>query len=374
MNASTPSQNQLFNLRQVVAAELAVLPTPALVRHFDGLYGEGAAEAYDEYLEGIFDDIGKTLSRAVNTVADVAKKAAPVVAKVGGGALQGALAGSALGLPGIIGGAVLGGAGAGLSAYGKGTARDIGGVLSGVTNLAGQFSPAGKAGGALGSVIGGLAGGGGKGAAGAAVNALGGLLGGGGGQLGALAGGAGSLGALGSLFGGSGAGGQLISLLQRPETMHALAALNLGSAGRSSVRVGAAQTPIPVGAIANLIGTLAQQAAAEAAAGDGEAEPAYMIGESGDYMGDPASPRDRAAAVWNALNNAQAERVVEAFHQARAAPAGRRQYEAVGDWGPGEALFDAEMDMVELSEAVDESFEEDFAEGVEEWEEDYETV
>jgi hypothetical protein len=352
------------NLRLVVAPEFAALPAPALAAHIDRLYGEGAAEEYEEYLEGFFDDIGRGISSAVNTVANVARQAAPAIAKVGGGALQGALSGSSLGLPGIIGGAVLGGAGAGLSAYGKGAAHDIGGVLSGVTNIAGQFSPMGQLGGALGSAVSGLAGGGGRGAAGAAVNALGGLLGGPAG--GALNGGGGALGALNGLFGGGGATGQLLSLLQRPEVGQALAALNLGPAGRRNIPVGSAQTPVPVSAITSLIGQLANQASAEAMAiaGGGEGPLEYMMGESGDYIGDPASPRDRAAALWNVLNNAQAERVVGAMSQTLGSgPRGMRP-EAFDRWEPGEADF--EMDMAELSEVASEDFFE--------WEEDYESV
>jgi hypothetical protein len=375
------------HMRCVVRSDLAALPDPALVAHINRLYGEGAAESYEDYLEDIFGDVGHAFSSAVNTVGHVASdvgrfaaQAAPVVARVGGGVLQGAMSGSALGLPGIIGGAVLGGTGAGLSAYGKGAAHDVGGVLSGVTNIAGQFSPMGRAGGALGSVITGLAGGDAKGAAGAAVNALSGLLGGGaGGALGALSGGGGALGALTSLFGGGSAAGQLMSLLQRPETMQALGALNLGAAGRNSIPVGSPQTPIPVSAITSLIGQLAHQASAEAAAiaGDGEGRLEYMIGESGDYVGDPASPDARAAAVWNALNNAQAERLVNAITA-----------EAFGEGEPGEGATDYETDMVELAEAdgedsaeylgeilvedYGEDWGEELAEDLTEWEEDYE--
>lgn len=379
MDAVAVLQTDFPNLRLVVTPELAALPAPALAAHINRLYGEGAAEGYEEYLEGFFDDIGKGISSAVKTVANVAAQAAPVIAKVGGGALQGALSGSSLGLPGIIGGAVLGGTGAGLSAYGKGAAHDVGGVLSGITNIAGQFTPMGRLGGALGSVVSGVAGGNAKGAAGAAVNALGGLLGGpAGGALGTLAGGGGALGALSNLFGGGSATGQLLSLLQRPETMQALAALNLGPAGRKNIPVGSTQTPVPVSAITNLIGALANQASAEAAdiGGDGEAQLEYMLGESGDYIGDPASPRDRAAAVWDALNNAQAERVVSAMQQTRASAPRRPIPEAFGEWEPGEAVsdYEMEMDMVELAEATDESFDEDMSEDVMEWEEDYEPV
>jgi hypothetical protein len=81
------------------------------------MYGAGSAEAYDEYLEGIFGDIGRALSSAASDVGRVVQKAAPVVANVGLGALKGAAAGSAAGLPGIIAGAAVGGAGAGLSSW-----------------------------------------------------------------------------------------------------------------------------------------------------------------------------------------------------------------------------------------------------------------
>src|SRR5437764_114077 len=81
---------------------------------------------------------------AARDVGHFAQQAAPVVAHIGAGALQGAMAGSAAGLPGIIAGAAVGGTGAGLSRYGSGTARQIGGALSGVTSMASQFSPAGR--------------------------------------------------------------------------------------------------------------------------------------------------------------------------------------------------------------------------------------
>jgi hypothetical protein len=384
MDASVvTSLTDLPNLRLVVAPELAALPAELLATHIDRLYGEGAAESYEDYLEDIFGDIGRGFSSAVSTVShavgdvgrvtghalqdvgQVAAQAAPVIAKVGGGALQGALSGSALGLPGIIGGAILGGTGAGLSAFSKGTGHDIGGVLSGVTNIAGQFTPLGRVGGALGTAISGLAGGDAKHAAGAAVNALSGLLGGGAGSaLGTLSGGGNALGALTSLFGGGSATGQLMSLLERPETMQALAALNLGPAGRKSIPVGTPQTSIPVGAITNLIGMLAGRASAEAEAiaGDGEDRLEYMIGESGDYVGDPASPGDRAAAVWNVLNEAQAERVLSAVGQSSATTIARRQAEDFREWAPTEGVSDYEMEMIELAEATSEDPGEDLSE------------
>lgn len=148
--------------------------------------------------------------------------------------------------------------------------------------------------------------GGGKG--GSVINALGGLLGGGKGGTST------ALGALTSLFGGTSAAGQLQSYLQRPEVMQALAALNLGSLGRPTIPVGSAQTPVPAAAIARVVGELVEQAVAEAAAlSDGaEGELRYMTDEAGEFVGDPALDRDRAARVWELLNEAQAERLVNA--------------------------------------------------------------
>jgi len=391
--------DQLQYLRQILAPQYAVLPASRIRAQMGAFYGPDAAEDYNEYLEGLFGSIGN----AFKDVGKFVAKAAPVVATVGGGALQGALSGAQFGLPGIIAGAAAGGAGAGLSKYGSGTARSIGGALQGVTGLAGQFSPLGRIGGAVGPAISSLAGGGRGGAAGSAVNALSGVLGalgGGGGAAGALSsllggggggaagaissllgqaggpagaigsllgggrgggaagaigsllggGGGGAAGAIGSLlggggggaagaignllggasgsggpagalsslFGGSGAIGQLRSLLQRQETMEALSALEIPPFGRTAILVGSAQTPVPTAAFPNLIAHLAGQASAEATAWAQDSENAmeYMMDQSGEYVGDPALDRDRAARIWNLLNEAQAERLLEAIGSA----------------------------------------------------------
>jgi len=290
------------SLRKVLAPEYAILPSAELAAMMERRFGTGSAEHYDEYVEGIFDDVGRFFSRN-----------APGIARIGGGIAQGALAGSALGLPGIIAGAAVGGAGAGLSHYGRGTTRDVGQALSGVTNIAGQFSPAGQIGNVIGSGISGLAGGRptvaaqGRGATrhGAPPQAARPGLSG---Q--SIAGS--PLNPSTATFGGSGAAGQLLSLLQRPEVLQALSSMVLGSAGRGTVAVGSSQTPVPVGAIANLIGSLANQASAEASMHSDGAERAlqYMMDESGEFVGDPSLDRDRAARVWDLLNAAQLNRVV----------------------------------------------------------------
>lgn len=296
---------QFRSLRRVLAPEYSTLPSLELAAIMERRFGAGSAEYYDEYVEGIFDDVGRFFSRN-----------APGIARIGGGIAQGALAGSALGLPGIIAGAAAGGAGAGLSHYGRGPVRDVGQALSGVTNIAGQFSPAGQVGNMIGSGISGLAGGRGPSTprGGSAI----------------LSGASTQTARLGSsgqsaarspvnpattTFGGSGAAGQLLSLLQRPEVLQALSSMVLGSAGRGTVAVGSSQTPVPVGAIANLIGTLANQAAAEASIHSDGAERAleYMMDESGEFVGDPSLDRDRAARLWELLNAAQVNRVIAAL-------------------------------------------------------------
>jgi hypothetical protein len=385
---TTVDYDQLSNLRQVLAPQYAILPAYRIRAQMEALYGPEAADVYEDYLEDLFGSIGKAFSSAARTVGGAVSKAAPAVATVGGGALQGALSGAQFGLPGIIAGAAVGGAGAGLSKYGKGTARQIGGALSGVTGLAGQFSGLGRVGGAIGPAISGLAGGGRGGAAGGAVNALsgilggvaggaggpagalGGLLGGRGGAAGALSsllggrgGAAGALGALlgggpsgpagalTSLFGGSGATGQLLSLLQRPETMQALAALNLGPMGRSTVPVGSEQ--VPTAGIATLMSHLASQASAEATewwAGP-ESEMHYMMDEAGEFVGDPALDRDRAARIWALLNEAQAERLLGALETMEIEQeSAEAEFDEAAFYAEREAEDEAYYDAMDLAE------------------------
>ncbi|AUT75534.1 hypothetical protein C2L64_44965 [Paraburkholderia hospita] len=339
--------SQYQSLRQVLAPQYAILPSGQIRKIMEANFGPGSAEAYDQYMEFGFGDIGKAFTSAAKDVGNAVVKAAPVAATIGGGALKGALAGAQYGPAGILAGAAMGGAGAGLSKYGGGTAQKIGGVLSGVTGAASQLSPLGRFGSMVEPVIGGLAGGGRGGMSGAAVNALGGImnaatggLGGGiGGMLGGqamqalggglgrgmqggsgnalggfLGGGAGGpAGALTNLFGGTKAIDQFMSLARRPEMGMALGALGLGPIGRSSIPVGSAQTPIPTAALASLFSQLADQIVTEAAewSGDSESELAYMMDMNGEFVGDPAYARDRASRVWDLLNEAQAERFLE---------------------------------------------------------------
>ena len=278
----------------------------------DDRFGMGAAQQYDEYLEGFFDDVVKTV-----------RAAAPIVANVAGGVARGAMTGSSLGLPGIIGGAIAGGAGTALSSYAHGPLRDVGNVVQTGMHVASQLTPQGRMGDTIGSAVSGIGRGGFTPRAflQQGVNLAGGLAGGAGGSAGGLAGllGGGGAGGLGRMLGGAASGGapgggaasSLFSLISRPEVQQALTAMNLGPAGRTSIPVGAAQTPVPTAAIAGLLHSLAGQAVDEAAAeSDGsEASLAYMFDASGGLLGDPGLADDRDARVLALLGQAHADRL-----------------------------------------------------------------
>jgi hypothetical protein len=347
----TMPDNQEFDLRylrEVVDPSLAGLPAYALREQVDTAFGEGFAEAMDADLEGVFGGIGRAFSSAARDVGRFAQKAAPVVAHVGGGVIQGAMSGSAAGLPGIIGGAAMGGVGAGLGRYGSGAARQVGQAMTGITQMAGQFSPMGRAGGAIGSAVsglGGLAGGRGRPNFGQVIGQVGqaaaGALGGGaaGGAMSQVAGllrSPQAAGALGQLFGGGNGAGQLMSALRRPETQQALAALRLGQMGRPDIPVGPQQMPVPTGAFAQLLGHLSQQAAGAAPTPQSEDESeafAFMTDGDGEFYGDPASAGDRAARLWDMMNDAQAERLIETL-----------EYEA---WSDDEQTYDADGEYLD---------------------------
>lgn len=312
MNAFEP--RSFDHLRQVVHPSLATLPGSQLRARIDGEYGGGTAELMEQDLEGFFSGIGRTFSSAARDVGRFAHRAAPVVAHIGGGVVQGAMAGSAAGLPGIIAGAAVGGTGAGLSRYGTGAARNIGGALTGATSLAGQFSPMGRAGSAIGSTLGAL--GSAMGPRGGAPSADPGRSGVAG-MLGGLLSSPQASGALSSMFGGGRAVDQLSSLIRRPELQQAMAAMRLGNLGRSAIPVGGGGSSVPVGSFAQLLSHLVGEAAAEMAefsadAAGEAAENDFMRGESGEFVGDPSRLPDRAARLWEMLNEAQYERLAEA--------------------------------------------------------------
>jgi hypothetical protein len=343
-------------LRQVLAPQFAMLPTEALEGFMDERFGEGSAQQYDEYLEGFLDDVGKFFA-----------KAAPIVGNVAGGVVRGAMSGSSLGLPGIIAGAVAGGAGTALSSYGKGPLKDVGQALSSGVQVASQLTPMGQMGNQIGGAVSGVS------KAGFTPNSFATqgvqLLQGGLAQLG---GGAGS-----KLAGAGGAAGTLFSMLGRPEVQQALTALNLGSAGRQTVPVGQAQTPVPTSAIAGLLQSLLGRAASEAAAeSDGaESEMQYMLDDRGLLVGDPALERDRVQRVMDLLDQAHIDRLTaaairEALLQAQAAHVVDCPQCGFGARRPRYATAPLQEDYLEAFEEdyseydaeQDEAFEEDFGE------------
>lgn len=342
-----PQFDPYVHLRQVVDPRLSYLPAPQLRAQVDGSFGEGTADSIESDLDGVFGSIGRAFSSAARDVGQFAQRNAGGLAQIGGGIVQGAMAGSAAGLPGIIAGAAVGGTGAGLRTYGRGAVRDVGNALGTVTNLAGQFSPLGRVGSTLGPAVGNIgsafAKGGARGGAAAFGQTLPGLVSGiaggaGGGMAGRLGGMAGQLGGLGgrpggmpgtllgaapqiagtlsSLFGGSSAAGQLASAMNRPEIQQALGAMRLGPMGRPTIPVGLTQTQVPTGQFAQMLSQLLGQAAQEwtEAAGDTEAAELDFMRDGDGFAGDPANPSDRASRLWTMLNAAQSERLDEAIY------------------------------------------------------------
>jgi hypothetical protein len=346
MFMNQPSGNDLQNLRQVVQPQLAALPTAQLRHVVDANFGPGTAEGIDEDLEGIFGDIGKALSSAAREVGRFATKAAPAVASIGGGVLKGAAAGSALGLPGIIGGAVTGGAGAGMGTFGSGTVRKLGQTLSGVTQLAGGLTPMGQLGGSLGSAIGSL---GAPRRSGSRTHARGAL-----GQIAGLLTSPQGASGLGGLFGGTSAPGQLAAAIRNPDLQKALAALRLGQLGRPTIPVGAAGQAVPTAAFAQLLGHLSNRVAAEAEGADEGEALGFMTDGEGGYVGDPASESDRAARLWDMMNEAMAERVIETIEAENLADEDAEAQADGEDWSDQDTEdWDAEVEWAEFLDEME---------------------
>jgi hypothetical protein len=113
---------------------------------------------------------------------------------------------------------------------------------------------------------------------------------------------------------GSPAAAQLLSVIQNPALLSSLLALVMGSHGKTSVPVGAAGTEVPVGAMMNLIGVLANRAAEDAEeilAARQDGMPGYLFDESGCLTCDPAVPSQRADALLRVLSAESPESVDE---------------------------------------------------------------
>ncbi len=104
------------------------------------------------------------------------------------------------------------------------------------------------------------------------------------------------------------ASGQLLQTMFRPEMIQALMQMLLGQLGGSNVRVG--NTPVPVGAFTNLLGTLANQAQAEYNMANPSAWggiPEYIRDYAGEAVGDPAVAEHRARALYEMLQETNAK-------------------------------------------------------------------
>lgn len=247
-------------LREVLDSRFATLSDAELEALFESAFGEGITPAeYEEFFGGL----GKALGGVAKDVGRFAQQAAPVIASGAQGALQGAAAGSALGPYGALAGALTGGVGSALQKHGRGPAKDVGNVLSGVVGTAGMLS----------------------------------------GRGGLARGASGLLGMAGQAAGRrSPAAGQLLGLLNRPETMRALASLFRGR--NAPVPVGSARTPVPPNAFAGLLAALAREAEAETLDWDAtESVPAYLVNPMGELVIDPTEPDQRAARLLQLLGS-----------------------------------------------------------------------
>lgn len=375
MTNLNPAIEDFQPLRRCLAPQYAALPSPQLVALMDSRFGEGAAYAYNDYLEGFFDDLVRGAGKAVNQIGNVVRQAAPIVANVGSGVLAGGSAMAAGGPIAMIAGGVLGGAGKALGSYAPGPWRDVGNVLNTGVQIAGQFTPQGRLGAQLGGFVGGLPG---------ALRSPQAFLQQAPGLIGAFSPQAGA------------AAQRLSSLFQTPTVRQAMGALQLGDLGRSSVPVGAAQLPVPVSAITSLLSRLSAQAVDEALQnGDaGEADPSYMFDSLGRPIGDATSEIDRHNRLLSLLDQAQQERRLaelqalllaqqqQLAQRSNSQPASRRTVAAAWsqpsteDWGEdwnedfgedfGETLDEASL-ALDVGDVSDEADAELLDESMDEW-------
>lgn len=272
-------QTNYPNLRLVLDEAYASLSDAEIEFMFESAFGEGVTPAeYEEFFGGL----AKSFSSVAGDVGRAVQKAGPGLSNIAQGAMQGAASGSALGPWGALGGALVGGTGAGLKHYGSGTTRDIGGALGSVVGAAGQLTGRGAMAGTAGSLLGM-------------------------GQQ-ALAGqrpGAGQLLGLGSQLLGqrSPAAAQLLGLLGRPEMRQAIGSL---AAGRNpGIPLGDTGQRIPAAALAGLLGALGREAEADMESDEwGENVPAYLVDANGQLVVDPRQPHMRAARVLQLVHEA----------------------------------------------------------------------
>jgi hypothetical protein len=102
---------------------------------------------------------------------------------------------------------------------------------------------------------------------------------------------------------GQGAAATLLALLQNPTVQQSLLSQVLGSHGREQVRTPSGVN-LPRAAINSLLTQLLANATEALPESESISEQSYLIGESGEYLVDPASPDQHAALVLSYLQPA----------------------------------------------------------------------
>lgn len=228
--------------------------------HTDESIEEMLLSAFPNADPEVVESFFRSLSKAGQALAPIAKAAAPIAKKALPGAIQGAVQGGTIAGPwGAVAGALGGGALAAVRQPAKPTATAAVAPAIAPSPPVGATAPVGAA------------------PANATPAAL----------------------PSNTTAQSQAATAQLLALLSRPETLRALQALALGLEGRKTLRVGS--QPVPPSAIANAISELAAEAARTPSAREDEA---YYIGEAGVPRCDMASPTDQAARLMADLAEA----------------------------------------------------------------------
>jgi len=107
---------------------------------------------------------------------------------------------------------------------------------------------------------------------------------------------------------GQGAAATLTGLLQNPTVQQALLSQVLGSAGGEQVQIGSGAS-VPRGAINSLLAQLLSNASEGLPESESISEQSYLLGESGEYLVDPASPEQQAALVLSRLRSVRPQRL-----------------------------------------------------------------
>jgi hypothetical protein len=111
---------------------------------------------------------------------------------------------------------------------------------------------------------------------------------------------------------GQAAAATLVSLLQNPIVQQALMSQVLGAHGRQEVPT-ASGTNLPRGAVNNLLTQLLANASEALPESESISEEAYLQGEDGEYLIDPASPEQQAALALSRLQSARIGRFAGEF-------------------------------------------------------------